>query len=289
MDRLDRSGSEHDSNTIEKNRVPNIQYWCFTLNNYTELDRLDLEKLFTKKGYKFVIGEEVGESGTPHLQGFVNCGKRTRLPEVVRNRRIHWERTKAGEAANVKYCTKEGKYTTNMLTEATKRRKLGIIEELNAWQDEAVKTLLSSSEREILWRWDPVGNTGKTALAKWLIYEHKALLIDGKKADILHGATEYIKTIDEDTLFDRPMIFILDMSRTVEQYVSYDAIEKLKNGCWYSGKYEGGMIMIPPPKVIIFANFRPDMAKLSRDRWNIRRVANWEEIDIADEIEKLQV
>lgn len=270
MEQMDQNGS-HDGNTRKTRRVPLKQYWCFTFNNYGSMDRDILEDLFKKKEFKYIIGSEIGASGTPHLQGFVNCMKRIRLPEIVKEKKIHWEPAKAGEEANVKYCSKDGNYVTNIMTQTEKRKKLGIIETLLPWQQETITELLESTEREILWRWDPQGNTGKTALAKLLIFEHNALLIDGKKADILHGATEYVVGLG-DTLFDKTIIFILDMSRTVEHFVSYDSIEKLKNGLWFSGKYEGKMIMIPPPKVIIFANFPPERSKLSEDRWNVKKI-----------------
>ena len=42
--------------------------WCMTLNNYTEEQRVAL--LATECTY-VIMGEEVGEQGTPHLQGFL--------------------------------------------------------------------------------------------------------------------------------------------------------------------------------------------------------------------------
>ena len=40
--------------------------WCLTINNWKEED---LEKLKNKVKYKYIIvGDEVGENGTPHLQ-----------------------------------------------------------------------------------------------------------------------------------------------------------------------------------------------------------------------------
>lgn len=43
---------------------PESKYWCFTINNWTEIDVpkfLNMEYL--------VFGREKGEDGTPHLQG----------------------------------------------------------------------------------------------------------------------------------------------------------------------------------------------------------------------------
>lgn len=50
-----------------------VKRWCFTLNNPTADERRHIEEIITSGTIDFaVIGNEVGDSGTPHLQGFVN-------------------------------------------------------------------------------------------------------------------------------------------------------------------------------------------------------------------------
>lgn len=46
---------------------PTSKYWCFTLNNYTEEE---VEKVKAYKSTYTIFGKEIGESGTPHLQGY---------------------------------------------------------------------------------------------------------------------------------------------------------------------------------------------------------------------------
>jgi len=45
--------------------------WCFTLNNYSESDEAELIQKCCAISAKYVVGREVGESGTPHLQGYI--------------------------------------------------------------------------------------------------------------------------------------------------------------------------------------------------------------------------
>jgi len=67
-----------------------------------------------------------------------------------------------------------------------------------------------------------------------------------------------------------PRVVIMNLSRQAEGAFSYAAVESLKDGLVFSGKYEGGHRLFPRPHVIIFSNWFPDLSKLSLDRWDIR-------------------
>ncbi len=56
--------------TLSKQIAPSKR-WCFTLNN-PEIDEIS-NIVLVCKGMTgvFIIGSEVGENGTPHLQGYV--------------------------------------------------------------------------------------------------------------------------------------------------------------------------------------------------------------------------
>jgi len=85
--------------------------WCFTLNNYTndELDQLMGLPESTPELQYLVFGRETGESGTPHLQGFVSFNKRFSLGNVKRliSSRVHLEPMRGTPEQAAEYCKKD--------------------------------------------------------------------------------------------------------------------------------------------------------------------------------------
>lgn len=81
---------------------------CFTLNNYTEKELKDI--LEWKCSY-LICGREVGESGTPHIQGYVEWGRGVRFTTMKKlNERIHWETRKGTAKQASDYCKKDGNF-----------------------------------------------------------------------------------------------------------------------------------------------------------------------------------
>lgn len=87
---------------------------CFTLNNYTKKEHNYLIEKFEKVCDYFIIGEEVGESGTPHLQGYCEF-KTSKKFETLKNynERIHWETRKGSPEQAANYCKKDNKFYEN--------------------------------------------------------------------------------------------------------------------------------------------------------------------------------
>ena len=80
--------------------------WCYTLNN--PLQPIPWNEL-TQEYH--VYGEEVGESGTPHYQGFIvfkNLKRLNQLKEI--NSKAHWEISRGTNAQASDYCKKDGKF-----------------------------------------------------------------------------------------------------------------------------------------------------------------------------------
>jgi hypothetical protein len=102
-------------------------------------------------------------------------------------------------------------------------------------------------------------------LATYMIDQMKATEVSGKGADVLCGISSLIEKIGE-----CPPIVIYDIPRSQTDYVSYMSIEKLKDGKFFSGKYESGMVRYNRPHIICFANEPPREELLSKDRWIVK-------------------
>eukprot|EP00798_Chlamydomonas_sp_ICE-L_P018616 gene18616-25130_t len=83
--------------------------WCFTLNNYSDED----VALIAQWNVKYVVfGREIGEEGTPHLQGFVIMKNKGRLASMKKlHATAHWEICKGNWEQNYDYCTKDEDFT----------------------------------------------------------------------------------------------------------------------------------------------------------------------------------
>lgn len=99
--------------------MPNgAKHWCFTWNNYSNDDKQQLgeratELLESGRIAYLIYGEEVGESGTPHLQGFISFTKRTTIhaAKQVLHNTVHLEQARGTPSQAAEYCKKDGSYT----------------------------------------------------------------------------------------------------------------------------------------------------------------------------------
>lgn len=86
--------------------------WCFTLNNYTEVDLANLKQEHDQVRY-ICFGKEVGEkTETPHLQGFVvfhNAKTFTQCRQQF-TERFHIEQANGDVNQNIAYCSKDGDF-----------------------------------------------------------------------------------------------------------------------------------------------------------------------------------
>lgn len=238
------------------------KYWCGT--HHIQFEAYDSKfKDFIQKQPQYIFGmEECPTTGKKHWQFYFESinKKGIRLSKLHKDHpKTHFEKCKADKIKNFTYCSKSGSYMTNIMDVYIPKLTFDM---LYPWQKEIVNIISSvSDERTIHWYWEPTGNVGKTTFSKYLSFYHNAIPLEGKKNDILYCAAVFPS-----------MLYIYDIERSLEEHLSYGAIEKIKNGYYMCAKYESKPVIRNPPHLFIFANFKPDASKLSEDRWNIVKI-----------------
>lgn len=236
-------------------------YWCFTLNNYDTEQIERIEQVLKHETKWYVFQAEVGENGTPHLQGTICLKVRQRLTQLKAiDPKIHWEPTKSVKAS-VAYCTKQETSSGERWVHGIDLPEELDIEEPWGWQLEVMNIIKDKPDkRTIHWFWEPNGNVGKTTLCKYLVIKHQALMLTGKSNDMYNMISKFP---------NKRKLIIVDCPRSSQDYINYGAIEQIKNGLIFSGKYEGAQVVFNCPHVIVFANQPPNEEQMSGDRWNI--------------------
>lgn len=258
----DTAESDLSGNTKRPNQLMN---WFMTWNNYKDGDMETLFDFFVPLCRQFAFQEEIGQNGTPHLQGCFSLLRPMRWTEFNLCRRIHWERV--GDLRHsLEYCTKDDTRkpgTTPRCHNYTPKESIKLITELYPWQQKCLDIYLTEPDnRKVYWFWEKNGNVGKSAFVKYMVMKHKCLFCDGgKKADL-------INLVFKANMFNTKGLF-WDIPRVNRNKISYSTIEAIKNGLICNTKYETGVKAFNPPHVFIFANFAPNLDDegLSADRW----------------------
>lgn len=87
-----------------------IRSWCFTLNNYTDDE---YNSIINSTHRYLVVGKEIGENQTPHLQGYVEFTSAKTLSAVKKtlgSDRIHLEKRRGTPRQASDYCKKDNDF-----------------------------------------------------------------------------------------------------------------------------------------------------------------------------------
>ncbi|QSX73072.1 replication-associated protein [Delphin virus 2] len=112
--------------------------WCFTLNNPTDQEKDRVATLLSDdRRVKYgVVGRESGESGAPHLQGFVIFRSNRRFGALHRLLpRAHFELTRGTSQQAGDYCKKDGDFDEYGEPPSQQGRRTDL-EALVQWGDE---------------------------------------------------------------------------------------------------------------------------------------------------------
>lgn len=235
--------------------------WVLTLNNYTKDEFNSLNSYFEKNCTKYILADEVGQSGTNHIQGCVHFNVRKAISTLKGiNKRIHWETQRGNDKQAFDYCRKDG----CILSQKGLPRPLKPVT-IYGWQQELWDRIQSDADdRTIIWYWSSEGERGKSTFVKYCIDhlgDKLAYTTSCKGADLMtaiNETTEYV---------------ICDFPRDSSpfKYFPTCVAESIKNGIITDGKLKKTMrtFRINSPWFIVFANEPPNETKMSRDRWDI--------------------
>lgn len=246
-------------------QLPRRKYYTFTLFNYDDEVKIELNRQLVTLCDKYQYGEEIcPTTGRPHLQGFVNLKKPRRITELKRVvNQPKFIPCSGNEEHNLRYTSKDG-----IVTRYGFPAPIEIITVLRPWQAEVEKLCFTKpDDRTVFWYWEPVGKVGKSAFIKYMAVKHRAIVCQGgKHSDIIN--------LIFNTDMDKSNIVLFDIPRAHRGNISYSALECIKTGMVCNTKYETGFKVFNPPHIIVFANFPPECPEnLSEDKWMITELA----------------
>lgn len=165
---------------------------------------------------------------------------------------------------------KEGATLIRLMNQRDSFKSWTETQKLRPWQSQLMREIdqLVDDDRVVLWVMDAKGGSGKTWFTKFLYRQDPdgtAWLQNGKTSDLIKIISEQVFGLHR---------VLIDLCRSNEERINWDAIERIKNGMIMSTKYEVEATIIDSPTVICFANFEPDLKKLSLDRWKVYEIVN---------------
>lgn len=288
--------------------------WTFTLNNYSPRE-VEIVKDLGNAGHVeyLVFGREIGDSGTPHLQGFIMLKQRIRMSALKSaiSDRVHLEVAKFPKNA-AEYCKKDGDYEEFGSFDAHQGKR----SDLESFKQDVKSGTLSVKELrdqhslmfakygQFCYQYVQ-DNNSRVDVEDYPLYAWQESLFavlkqpadprkvifcvdergnSGKSwfchyvASLLEGVQVLLPGKKADLCMmvdpDSKIIF-LDATRSKQgEYILYDFLEELKNRYIFSPKYYSILKALKHiPHVVVMMNENPDMNKLSQDRYHVLEVA----------------
>ena len=235
-----------------------------------------------------VIAKEFGKNKIhPHWQVYFELSERKRfkerMTEILGHSDFHLEAALATQNHCVNYVYAVDKdwevgfvvYNKNLPIPKRHKSSAAIFWstiKLKPFQKDILEMVLEEpNRRDIVYIYEEKGNVGKTIISEYLHIFHGAIITGGNSRDMKHAISRW----KEITGFS-PVIIIVDVARSDSlNQESCKALESIKNGLFFDGKYESAMThSILKPHVIILSNKAPKPSFFSEDRWKIFQIKN---------------
>lgn len=283
--------------------------YCFTLNNYVEDELVALRKgIQEEEQVRYaIVGKEIGEQGTPHLQGYIAFKKAWRFKRAksLVGQRAHLEACKGSEEQNYKYCSKDGDFEEfGSRQEKGKRTDL---KDLMATVKDGCYDLkrLREEHPEVCAKYPrfvqdyvrdniPLPSIPSHQLNEWQADLNQKLLHepDDRKVTFVvdkegnNGKSWFAKYycgLHDNAFLMRPgkhadmayalpltlRVLFLDCTRKQVEFFPYTFIEELKDGYVSCTKYESCIKRYEKMHVVVLMNQEPDYEALSHDRYDV--------------------
>ena len=252
-------------NTITKStttkQISPAKRWCFTLNNYSDDDCSSISSTFREVCAVVIIGKEIGECGTPHLQGYVEFNVKCRPASHNLTKRIHWEKAKGNRESNVKYCSKDGDvFFTFGLPPPL---KLISDDTMYPYQRKVLELAsLEPEERKIFWFYGEK-NIGKTQLLKVLCNPQGRF-----RSHILPSTKKHALAQVQRAELCYSFVFNLTADQSAYQTNElFSIMESVKDGLFSTnfGVDNNSMCVRNTSHIFVMANEPPDFSKTEID------------------------
>lgn len=262
-----REGNEN-SLPLSKKKEIQCKNICITVNDWTIEEKSKLVQYLQWYCDKYIVCEEIGENGTPHLQGAFVLKNKDRFGGIMNKLgfKCHLEKMRVDWKQQVEYCSK-GENVIKFSNDADdKEIKYVKKENFYPWQKKVWDICQGESDdTAINWVWGKNENIGKSSFVRTMGIEENACIIhNGKYSNIMNRAF----------MAKNVKLFLIDVPRNNGNVVSYDAIDSIKNGFIFNRKYKTGVKLINHPCVVVFSNNKPDINKLSLHKWRIYEIVN---------------
>lgn len=233
--------------------------WCMTLNNYTPEEGIAMQDWPLTYG---VIGKEVGDSGTPHLQCYFVFKVAQRLSALKKlSSTAHWEVAKGTTEQASTYCKKEEDYF-EIGTQPKTRKEIGD-DQRERWQD----VIRSAKE----------GTADDEYPREFIQYNSTINRLYQPKVDIINSYSGYWWTGPPGTgksrkaREDYPDLYDKLLNKWWDGYVDEDVVliddicvEQKQMGTFlkryadhypFRAEYKGGSKVIRPSTIIVTSNY----------------------------------
>lgn len=241
--------------------------WCFTLNNWTA-DEFDLIRYSPKIKY-LIMGREIGEQLTPHLQGYLTTKTAIRFSAVKKivGPRAHIEKAKGNAQQNIDYCSKDGDFVEVGTRPLTNQQKGSVEKEryARAWEL-ARQGMIEEIDPELRIR--HYGTLKRIAYDAQMETKHEDTT---EKMEWYYGASgtgksrkarsenpdAYLKMCNKwwDGYAQEDVVIIEDFDRKHDVLVHHLKIWGDRYA--FPAEVKGGKINIRPRKIIVTSNYHP--------------------------------